>query len=203
MARERITITVNKDLLAAVDRTVDGATVRNRSHAMEMALAKVFLKRPAKALILAGGREIRLPQAAGELPKAMLPVQGRPLLEHMLLRLKLAEVEQVVVSLGPGGQKIKDYFRSGSRFGLDISYLEQIGLKRGTAQPLKQAQSQLMDGSFFLLYGDVLADIDFADFLEFHQSQPHLPATMALASAPQANFWGMARLVGSRVAQLE
>ena len=203
MQRERITITMPKKLLEALDRTVDGSTVRNRSHAVELALSKTLLKKPVKALILAGGKEIRLPQLHREIPKAMLPVQGRPILEHILLRLKTAGVEEVIVSIGSGGGKIQDYFRNGSRFGVVISYLEQAQIKKGTAQPIAQAQSRLMDAPFLLVYGDVLADIDFADFLTFHESQKNLLATMALASVQKVSMWGVARLVGSKVAEFE
>lgn len=109
----------------------------------------------------------------------------------------------MVISLGPGGQNIKDYFRNGSKFGVNISYLEQSGQRHGTAQPLYQAKSWFLDGQFILIYGDVLADINYADFLEFHRTQKKLVATMALASAEKASMWGIARLVGSRVAEFE
>lgn len=203
MQRERITITLKKEIVHALDKTIDGQTVRNRSHAVEMVLSKALLKKPIKALILAGGKEIRLPQLHREIPKAMLPVQGRPILEHILLRLKTAGIEEIIISLGQGGGKIKDHFRNGARFGVNLSYLEQEQIKKGTAQPIKQAQSRLMDAPFLLVYGDVLANIDFADFLSFHESQKNLLATMALASVQKVSMWGVARLVGSKVVEFE
>ncbi len=201
MTRERITITLKKEIVQALDKTIDGAAVRNRSHAVEMVLSKALLKKPTKALILAGGKEIRLPQLGKEVPKTMLPVQGRPILEHILLRLKSAGIEEIILSVGQGGQKIRDYFRNGSRFGVNIGYLEQDQIKKGTAQPIKQAQGQLMDAPFVLVYGDVLADIDFADFLNFHENQKSLVATMALASAEKVSMWGAVRLIGSKVVE--
>ncbi len=203
MKRERITITLKPDLLKALDSTIDGNRVRNRSHAAELALSKALLKKPVKALILAGGRDIRLPQLGREMPKSLLPIQGRPLLEHAILRLKASGLDEIIISIGQSGQKIRDHFRNGSRFGVNISYIEQNQIKRGTAQPLHQAQAQLMDNNFLLIYGDVLANIDFGDFLEFHEQQKNLVATMALASVERVSMWGVARLVGSKVAEFQ
>jgi len=203
MKRQRITITLKREILKALDSTVDGHVVRNRSHAMEIALSKTLLKKPVKALILAGGKDIRLPQLGREMPKCLLPVQGRPLLEHTILRLKASGLEEIIISLNPGGKKIRDYFRNGSRFGVNIAYIEQNQIRRGTAQPLRQAQGQLMDNIFLLIYGDVLADINFADLLEFHENQKNLTATMALASVDRVSMWGVARLVGSKIAEFQ
>lgn len=201
--RKRITITLKSEVLKALDRKVDGEIIRNRSHAAETILAKTLLKKPAKALILAGGKEIRLTQLGRDMPKALLPVNGRPILEHIILQLKTSGVEEIIISIKQGGQKIRDHFRNGSRFGVDISYLEQEPANKGTAQPLKQAQARLMDGDFLLVYGDVLANIDFADFLEFHEHQKNLIATMALASVDRVSMWGAARLMGSKIVEFQ
>lgn len=203
MKRERVTITLNPDILKVLDNTIDGHRVRNRSHAVELALSKALLKKPVKVLILAGGKDIRLPQLGREMPKSLLPIQGRPLLEHTILRLKASGLEEIIISIGPLGQKIRDHFRNGSRFGVNITYLEQNQIKKGTAQPLRQAQAQLMDGMFLLIYGDVLANIEFGDFLEFHEQQKSLVATMALASVDRVSMWGVARLVGSKIAEFQ
>ena len=199
MQRKRITITLKSEVLKALDKKVDGETIRNRSHAVESLLSKVLLKKPTKALVLAGGKEIRLSQLGRDLPKAMLPINGRPLLEHTILKLKASGVEEIIISIKQGGHKIRDYFRNGSRFGLDITYVEQNQNNKGTAQPVLQVQARLMDDSFFLIYGDVLANINFADFLEFHENQKNQIATMALASVDKTSMWGVAKLVGSKI----
>lgn len=203
MKRERITITLKPELLKVLANTIDGHKVRNRSHAVELALSKALLKKPVKVLVLAGGKDIRLPQLGKEMPKSLLPIQGRPLLEHTVLCLKASGLDEVIISIGQSGQKIRDHFRNGSRFGVNISYIEQNQIKRGTAQPLRQAQAQLMDNNFLLIYGDVLANINFGDFLEFHEQQKNLVATMALASVERVSMWGVARLVGSKVAEFQ
>lgn len=203
MKRQRITITLRQDLVKILDATVDGRLIRNRSHAVESVLSKVLLKKPVKALILAGGRGLRVSQFGRETPKCLLPVQGRPLLEHTIVKLKAGGITDVIISINPDGQKIRDFFRNGSRFGVNITYIEQKQIKKGTAQPLRQAQTQLMDNNFLLIYGDVLAEINFADFLEFHENQKNLVATMALASVDRVSEWGVARLIGSKVAEFQ
>lgn len=203
MKRQRITITLRQDLIKILDTTVDGRLIRNRSHAVEAVLSKVLLKKPVKALILAGGKGLRLSQFGREIPKCLLPVRGRPLLEHTIVKLKAGGITDVIISINPDGQKIRDFFRNGSRFGVNITYIEQKQIKKGTAQPLRQAQTQLMDNNFLLIYGDVLAEINFADFLEFHENQKNLVATMALASVDRVSEWGVARLIGSKVAEFQ
>jgi NDP-sugar pyrophosphorylase family protein len=201
--RKRISITLKPELLKLLDQRVDGQRVRNRSHAVELMLSESLKTPQVKALVLTGGKQIKLGLHSPELPKAMLLVRGRPLLEHALLRLKASGVTEIIISLGAGGGKIRDYFRDGARWNLSINYLEQKGLKPGTAQPLLQAQGQLMDSPFLLVYGDVYADINFADFLEFHSLQKNSLCTMALASAEKVSMWGSAKLVGSRVEEFE
>lgn len=203
MKRKRITITLKKEILEVLDKKVDGELIRNRSHAVENILSKILLKKPAKALILAGGKEFCLPQLGRDMPKALLPVHGRPVLEHTILQLKSIGIEEIIISIKQGGQKIRDYFRNGSRFGVDISYLEQEQSNKGTAQPLVQAQARLMDNIFLLIYGDVLAKINYLDFLEFHENQKNLIATMALASVDKASMWGLARLMGSKIVEFQ
>jgi len=202
MARKRITITLKNELLKQLDDLVDGRLIRNRSHAIEEVLSGALAKKPIKALILAGGKGVAFSSLVSETPKALLLLDGKPLLEHTLLKLKSASITEVVISVGQHGQKIKDYFRNGSRWDMKISYLDQQPGKKGTAHPVKQAQAEFLN-TFLLLYGDVLADIDYNDLLDYHRSQTGLVSTMALTSVERVSMWGVARLVGSRIIQFE
>src|SRR3989338_5903017 len=143
MQRERLTITLKNDILRLVDKFVDGDRIRNRSHAIEYLLAKTLVQPQVKVLILAGGRGVSFRPLTYELPKAMIPIRGKPLLEHTLIRLKQFNLTDVTISIGHLGEKIKNYFEDGSRLGLKISYLEQPRAGRGgTAQPLKQTEGK-------------------------------------------------------------
>jgi NDP-sugar pyrophosphorylase family protein len=203
MSRERVTITLKSELLKSLDERIDGEKVRNRSHAVELILSEALNRQPVKVLILAGGKGVIAPGSRTEVPKALLPLGGKPLLEHMIERLKRYRLTDIVISLSQASQSIKDYFRDGFRFGVNISYLEQPQGRKGTAQPLKQAQTLFSGGTFLLIYGDVVADIDILDFLEFHRSQKSLVGTMALTSVERVSMWGVARVVGSKIIQFE
>jgi mannose-1-phosphate guanylyltransferase len=204
MSRKRITITLKDEILRQLDAVVDGRTIRNRSHAVEQLLSQSLMQKPIRALILAGGRGVSFTYASSETPKALLPIAGKPLLEHTLEKLKSAEIKDVVISVGSGGQKIKDHFRSGARWGMNITYLDQVPGRKGTAQPVRQAITEFSSGGIFLLiYGDVLTDINYMDLLDFHRSQTGLVSTMALTSVERVSMWGVARLVGSRIVEFE
>jgi NDP-sugar pyrophosphorylase family protein len=152
------------------------------------------------ALILTGGKQVRFPHlTASELPKAMLPINGVPLLEHTIRRLHDFGILDITLSVGPGGQKIKDYFRDGRKLDVSIRYLEQTISPAGTASALKQAAKQFPAKPFFLLYGDVLTTINYLDLLQFHTLHKNTTCTMMLTSVEHVQPWGLARLAGSRI----
>lgn len=203
MRRERLTITLKESLVRALDAMVDGSRVRNRSHAVETVLTEVLGSQQIKVLILAGGPGVRFRPLTYELPKAMIPVGGKPLLEHTLDQLRQAHFVDITISVGYLGEKIKAYFGDGSRFGLHISYIDQKGSVPGTAQPLRQPGALSPNTSTLVLYGDVLAHVVYADLIEFHHSQKSTLATMALTSVERVCEWGVARLSGSKIISFE
>lgn len=203
MTRERLTITLKKELLKALDDIVDGEKIRNRSHAIEYLLSKTLVSKAARVLILAGGKGVNFRPLTYELPKAMIPVKGKPLLEHIIQKLKANNLNDVTISVGHLGNKIKEYFKDGSHFGMRINYLDQKSKHSGTAPPLKQAESHFSSGTFLLIYGDVLTDLNFLDLLEFHFSQKGAVATMALTSVEKVSMWGLAKLAGNKVIAFE
>ena len=197
LGRDRLTITLQPELIKALDKTIDGRTIRNRSHAIEYWLTQVLIPPVTKVLILAGGEGVNFRPLTYELPKALIPIKGKPLLEHTFDLLKKYNLTDIVLSVGHLGDKIRQYFGDGSRFGVHLTYLEQKQA-RGTAQPVRQAQSVIGDKRFLLFYGDVLAEIDLRDLVEFHSSQ-HATTTMALASVEKPASWGVANLQGSLI----
>lgn len=139
------------------------------------------------------------------LPKAMVKIAGKPLLEQTLQRLKAAKLTDIHISISEGGKVIEDYFGDGSHMGINITYIHQKDGNKGNAQPLLQAK-EYFHNSFLLLYGDVLSDIDYGDFVEFHKRQKTSLCTMALAglaSTDAVEQWGLARLQGNRVVAFE
>jgi NDP-sugar pyrophosphorylase family protein len=203
MTRVRLTITLKDTILRLLDEMVDGQKIRNRSHAIEFLLSQNLLPKKTKVLILAGGEGVNFRPLTFEMPKSLIPVGGKPLLEHTILNLRRYNLTDVTISLGHLGEKIKAYFGDGSRWGLSISYLQQSQKKAGTAQPVKQAAERFGNGTFLLLYGDVLTDIDFVNLLEFHRSQKGVVATMALAPVESVSLWGVTKVIGNKIVEFE
>ena len=113
MDRERVTITLRQDLLKKIDRLVDGVRVRNRSHAVEGILSRNLGVQPRTAVILAGGRGLKMRPFTDEMPKSMFPVHDKPILEHILLQLRDQGIQRVILLLGHLGEKIERYFGDG------------------------------------------------------------------------------------------
>ena len=109
------------------------------------------------AVILAAGRGTRMKGLTEDLPKPMLPVAGRPLLEHILMTLRDAGIERFVVITGYRAERIERHFGDGARLGVSIVYRRQA-VRDGTARALLLARDDVADRPFLLAWGDILAD---------------------------------------------
>ena len=149
-----------------------------------------------KAFVLAGGHGTRLRPFTYEIPKPLLPVKGRPVLEYNLENLKVYGVEEVVLGIGYKADLIKEYFGDGSKLGLKIDYsLEREPL--GTAGALKLAES-FFDSSFFMCNGDEVKDINYSLMQELHEKNK-ATATLALVEVENAAEFGSVETVGDRI----
>jgi NDP-sugar pyrophosphorylase family protein len=199
MNRERLTITLRNDMLKRVDGMVDNIRIRNRSHAIEVLLSRALSSRSIKhAILLAGGKGTRMRPYTYEIPKPMIPVQGRPLIQHIVELLRKYEVKEIIFSVGYMSDKIKEYFGNGSKFGVNITYVEEE-TELGTAGPLNLLRDKLNE-TFLMFNGDVLANIDLKDFVSFHEEKKGV-ATIALTAVSDASRFGVARLRGDNILQ--
>ena len=192
---------MKRDLILRVDSLIDGTRIRNRSHALEYIVSKYFKPKIHKALILAGGEGVKMRPFTYELPKTMLPVKGRPILEHILDLLRSHDIRELFVALPSGsqGDKVKDHFGDGSKFGVKINYIIE-SRKMGTGGSLKNAISQIGTDPFILIYSDVLAELDLGDLIEFHlEASPVL--TVALTSVEDPTDYGVVRLHGDNIVE--
>lgn len=112
-----------------------------------------------QAVILTGGRGTRLGALTDRLPKGLVPVAGRPFLEHLLLYLRGQGVSRVLLCVGYLGEMIEGYFGDGARLGLEIDYSREES-PLGTGGALKPARDRL-DDEFFLLNGDTFLPVDY------------------------------------------
>ena len=120
-----------------------------------------------QAVIMAGGKGTRLAGLTrDEIPKSMAPILGKPLLLWQMEVLKENGITEIILVTGHLGHVIQDYFGDGKSFGLHIRYFQEEK-PLGTAGALACIQPMLEE-SFFLLYGDVLFDIDLGRMEHFH-----------------------------------
>jgi D,D-heptose 1,7-bisphosphate phosphatase len=129
-----------------------------------------------KVVIMAGGKGSRIKSIAAGIPKPMVPVCGKPILEHQIECLKKNNLTDIIISVGYLGRKIKDYFGDGGNFGCSISYFTE-NEPLGTAGALYKMPG--LSGDFFLINGDLIFDVDFSRMISFHKDKKAL-ATLAV-----------------------
>ena len=123
--------------------------------------------RDLQAVIMAGGEGSRLRPLTSNMPKPMLPVANRPLMEHIIELLRTHGITDIVATVQFLSSVIRNYFGDGSDLGVSLSYAtEEVPL--GTAGSVAGAQD-LLSGTFLVVSGDALTDIDLRDALDFHQ----------------------------------
>ena len=126
-------------------------------------------EKPMQAVIMAGGKGTRLAKIATDIPKPMVPIEGKPLLEHQIEILKNNGVQDIILVVGYLGSVIQQYFGDGSQLGVHISYyVEEEPL--GTAGALSEIKERLND-TFLLVFGDLFLDVNFKRFMEFHKNK--------------------------------
>ncbi len=130
-----------------------------------------------KAVILAGGLGTRLQPYTTFLPKPMLPLGEKPILEHLIDWIKNNGIDSVVICVSYLKKTIKDYFESGKRFDMNIEYAESTR-PLATAGQLKTAKN-MIDGTFVCMYGDAIYDFSLEKMIKQHQKTKAL-VTMSL-----------------------
>ena len=121
-----------------------------------------------KAVIMAGGRGTRISSVASNIPKPMIKIEGKPVLEHEIECLRDQGFTDMIITVSHLGSIIMDYFGDGSRFGVQIRYFnEETPL--GNAGALFKIRNEL-DGDFLLLNADAIFDVDFNRFVDFHRA---------------------------------
>lgn len=120
---------------------------------------------------MAGGKGTRLRAITNdEVPKPMAPVAGKPILQWQVECLREQGVTDLVLVTGHLGEKIQEFFGDGKRFGVHIRYIQET-VPLGTAGALSMLPPLLKEELFFLVFGDVLFDIDLARMAEFHRKK--------------------------------
>ena len=142
-----------------------------------------------RAMILAAGLGTRMRPLTDRLPKALIPVAGRPLIEYALRFLQFHGIKDVVVNLHHLGDRIRDTLGDGSTYGLRIRYSPEDPIL-DTGGAIKRAQPLLDDAPFLVLNADTILDFDVADFLAAHRRAGAL-ATLLLRPNPDPQRFGL------------
>jgi len=147
-----------------------------------------------KAVILAGGLGTRLYPLTRRTAKCMLPVDGKPLLEHIILHLASYGLKEIVVTLGRKNKQVIDYFGDGSRYNVNLLYsVERKSL--GTAGSFKKAERHL-DEATLVMQGDTLTNFNLARAIAFHRERKAM-VTIALTQVKDPTGYGVA-VIGKR-----
>src|SRR5512136_1653727 len=107
-----------------------------------------------KGYILAAGEGLRMRPLTSNIPKPLLPVAGKPFLEHNIDALKESGIRDIILLVGWRAQRIREHFGDGKDFGVKIEYVEQEQ-RLGTAHAIGMIKD-LVDAPFLCLYGDVV-----------------------------------------------
>lgn len=148
------------------------------------------------AVILAGGLGTRLRPLTDETPKPLLPIKGKPILQHAIEHLKRRGITRIVLSIGFEGEKIKSYFQDGKEFGVSITYsIETEPL--GTGGAVKKVLQGIIK-PVFVIWGDNLMDINYRELHDAYL-QHKTPVTMALTPREDVHNFGVAELQGDKI----
>ncbi|MDQ3030781.1 MAG: nucleotidyltransferase family protein [Myxococcota bacterium] len=151
------------------------------------------------AVVMAGGMGTRLGEYTEAIPKPMLPVGGRPILERVVRQLVSHGFRRIFLSVNYLARMIEDHFRDGSEFHCSIEYLrEETPL--GTGGPLGRLPEK-PTAPLLVMNGDLLTNLHFARLLKFHEKHGNV-MTMALREHRVSVAYGVAELEGHRITRL-
>lgn len=153
--------------------------------------------RELKALALAAGEGTRLRPLTLDKPKPMIPVNGKPVLQHIIEWLVSHNVRQIAINLNYMPHAITSYFGDGASLGASLAYAREETML-GTAGAAKNLESYFRGGPFVVAYGDVLTDLDLRGLFTLHNQalaqNPALAMTLSLYRVPDPTRVGIVGL---------
>ena len=118
-----------------------------------------------KVVLLAAGKGTRLRPLTDEMPKVMIPIAGKPILEHHVEHLAGAGIREIFINLHHLPERITSYFGDGARWGVRIRYSFEPEVL-GTAGAVKKLEGELRGAPFLVVYGDNYLELDLSGFIE-------------------------------------
>lgn len=149
-----------------------------------------------KAMILAAGKGTRVQPITYNIPKPMIPILQKPVMEFLVELLREHGFDEIMVNISHLAAEIENYFRDGQRFGVDIAYSfegkvingQLVGEALGSAGGMRRIQdfSPFFDDTFIVLCGDALIDLDLTQAVQWHREKGAI-ATIVMKSVPMEN----------------
>lgn len=133
-------------------------------------------------VILAGGLGTRMRPLTRKLPKALIPVDGKPFLQYQIELLREQGISDIVVCIGHLGEKVKQHFNDGHDLGVSIRYSAEHNGLLGTAGAIKNAEP-LLEDDFFLMYGDSYLPLDYPQIMRYFRRLQKLGLMMVYRNA--------------------
>ena len=121
-----------------------------------------------KGIIISGGWGTRLRPLTCTIPKPLIPIVNRPVIERQIILLRSAGVTDIILAVSVMADILKNYFKDGRDFGVNIQYTDERA-PMGTAGAIKLAEDDLKDDNFFMLNGDVILSFDFRQMIKAHE----------------------------------
>ena len=140
-----------------------------------------------KGIILSGGWGTRLRPLTCTIPKTLIPVVNKPVIERQILLLKSVGVEEIVLAVSVMAEDIKKYFKDGDELGIKIRYTDEKQ-PMGTAGALKLAENYLQDDNFFMLNGDEIINFDFHEMLDLHEKYNAIGTIASMSVADPSRY---------------
>jgi len=165
-----------------------------------------------KAMILAAGKGTRVRPITYRIPKPMIPILQKPVMEFLVELLRQHGVDQIMVNVSHLAKEIEDYFRDGQKFGVDIAYSFEgriedgnlIGEALGSAGGMKRIQDfyPYFNDTFIVLCGDALIDLDLTAALKWHKEKGSM-ATVIMKSIPREQVSSYGVVVTDETGQIK
>lgn len=186
MSKHRTSIEFPVDLWDALKRYVPA---RKRSSFIIEAVRERLMRESLKCLILCGGRGTGLTPLTYSIPKSMIPIGYKPLLEHIVMYMKKQGIYNFILAIGYLGEHLIKYFGDGRHMGISIDYsIEKFPL--GTAGAVKNAEKKL-NTTFLTVNGDVIfTGLDISKLIKYHREKNSV-ATIVLTRVEDARRFGL------------
>jgi len=154
-----------------------------------------------RIIIMAGGLGKRMRPLTNKIPKPMIMIQKKPILEHIILKLKSQGFVNITISVRYLGDKIKKFFKNGKKYGVNIDYINEKKVL-GTAGPLSFVKLKKEENECIIINADTIFDLNLNELLIFHKKRKSL-MTMAIRQEFLKSSYGIIKSKGFKFDNIE